>query len=171
MQAEKYNLSLWLTNHVLLTSNTIQMCDFIQQLQYFMFFSNFFHPSQIRLHLWYDFLSLAEGKSYQRGTTLIDRLLNANNSIPFVKRKSTKPDVLPNIAPSKIRGPNGGTSFERVTDTLKNIKWPNKCSDEEFIKPESTFKNVNMSTLKKIYVMSNSSENIHSNSGKYAYKN
>ena len=36
----------------------------------------------------------------------------------MVKRKSAKACVFPNFAPAGIFGPNGGTSFERLTATL-----------------------------------------------------
>lgn len=39
-------------------------------------------------------------------------------SLPLVKRKSAKACVFPNFAPAGILGPNGGTSFERLTATL-----------------------------------------------------
>lgn len=40
---------------------------------------------------------------------------------PFVRRKSAKALCFPNFAPTGIFGPKGGTSFERLTATLKII--------------------------------------------------
>ena len=46
---------------------------------------------------------------------------NELNSSPFDSRKSAKAFCLPNLAPAGMFGPNGGTSFERLTATLKKI--------------------------------------------------
>ena len=43
---------------------------------------------------------------------------NKPHLLPFVSRKSAKAFCLPNLAPAGMFGPNGGTSFERLTATL-----------------------------------------------------
>lgn len=46
-------------------------------------------------------------------------VFNQGGYVPLLKRKSENSCDLGNIIPSKMAGPNGGTSFDRVTAMLE----------------------------------------------------